>query len=158
LQVGAPARKISAFTDAVRGFYWSDSVFQHFLVNMEEGWKAKPVANNTRPALVLYIRQWVKALVSYARDAEAFLRKSVLTGHVEKGFSDHERRKYKHSKLKHIISPLRPGRMGYVLILFSVIGMLAFVSHDTSLQLVEEDFERVIATQANIERYGKAQS
>jgi hypothetical protein len=39
-----------------------------------------------------------------------------------------------------------------------VIGMLAFVSHDTSLQLVEEDFERVIATQANIERYGKAQS
>ena len=157
LQVGAPARKISTLTDAVRGFYWSDSVFQHFLVNMEEGRKAKPVANNSRPALVLYIRQWVKALVSYARDAEALLRKSV-SFQPEKGFSDHERRKYKHSKLKHIISPLRPGRMGYVLLLFSVIGMLAFVSQDTSLQLVEEDFERVIATQANIERYGKAQS
>ncbi|KAG0579921.1 hypothetical protein KC19_4G134800 [Ceratodon purpureus] len=131
-----------------------------------EGWKEKPRANNTRARIAdalfqysnkfaQFISQWVRVLAYMRTDAEAYLRKVVLN-QGEKGLSDHERRKHKHSKLKQIITPLRTGRVGFVFLLLAVIGMLAYISQDTSVHHVERDSVRgTLASQANNARVGE---
>ena len=141
--------------------------FSYYIsVDMEEGegWKEKPRANNTRARIAdalfqysnkfaQFISQWVRVLAYMRTDAEAYLRKVVLN-QGEKGLSDHERRKHKHSKLKQIITPLRTGRVGFVFLLLAVIGMLAYISQDTSVHHVERDSVRgTLASQANNARY-----
>lgn len=131
---------------------------------MEESWNVATRSNTRRGRIAetlvqlgLHLSQCVKALVSYGSDVEAFLRKCVL-GHGEKGKSNHERRKYEskssdnHGKLRQFITQPRTGRLGYLLFLFAVVGMLAFISQNTSLsQHVDKELER--ATQANEQRY-----
>ena len=129
---------------------------------MEEGWIEKPKASSTGArianTMLLHIWRMVAALVSYGTDFEAFLRKAVLDL-GERGLSDHERRKHESSKSsdkhrKQVLMPFRSGRVGYTLLLFVAIGMVAFLSQNSSLHDLDIEFERaILSTQANRERY-----